>query len=229
MSEDRFEDLLGPYLLGGLSTEEEREMEAHLRRCPRCQTELEEVRRAHDSLLQAAATGAPPPDLKGWVLARARGEARDEGGNGARAGRKLWIAAAAAALLVAAVLGVGVLRAVVGDPSEGLPLTATSAAPGASGELRGEEIGQNLRVELEVRGLPELQEGEYYEMWYARKDGTRISCGTFDVSPGGDATVIMSAPTHSVSYPEVEVTREPADGDPTTSGDEMLVGDLRDA
>lgn len=225
---------MGPYVLGELSAEEEREVVAHLRRCPRCREELEEVRQAHN-LLREAAGGGPPPDLKGWVLARARGEAEGETGGEARddtagrSGRRLWVVAAAAALLVAALLGVGVFRTVAGGPSEGLPLTATAAAPGASGELRGEEVGENLRVELEVRDLPRLREGEYYEMWYAREDGGRISCGTFDVGSGGDATVGMSAPAHSVSYPEVEITREPYDGDPTTSGKPVLVGDLRDA
>lgn len=223
MSEDRFGDLLGPYVLGELSAGEERALEDHLRQCPRCRAALEEIRRAHGALRGAAATDAPPPDLKGWVLARARGEARNEPAGG----RRLRILAAAAALLVAAALGVGVFRTVTGPPG-GLPLTATAAAPGASGELRGETVGENLSVELEARDLPRLRGDEYYEMWYARRDGTRISCGTFDVDPGGDATVRMSAPTHSVSYPEVEVTREPADGDPTTSGDVVLTGELRD-
>jgi hypothetical protein len=31
-----------------------------------------------------------------------------------------------------------------------------------------------------------------------------------------------------VSYPEIEVTREPDDGDPGSSGVKVLVGDLRE-
>ena len=34
MSEDRFEMLLGPYVLGELTDEEERELERHLEECP---------------------------------------------------------------------------------------------------------------------------------------------------------------------------------------------------
>ncbi len=33
MSEDRFGDLLGPYVLGELTPEEERELERHLEEC----------------------------------------------------------------------------------------------------------------------------------------------------------------------------------------------------
>lgn len=221
MSEHRFGELLGPYVLGELSAEEEREVDEHLHRCPRCRAELEDVRRAH-VLLRTAATAAPPPDLKEWVLARVSGESVSGGG------RRRWVLASAAALLVATVLGIGIFRATVDDTSEGLPLTATAAAPGASGELRGDEVGKNLRVELVVRNLPELREGEYYEMWYAKEGDGRISCGTFRVGPGGDAAVSMSAPVSAVSYPEIEVTREPDDGDPDASGDTILIGSLRD-
>jgi anti-sigma-K factor RskA len=220
MSEDRFGDLLGPYVLGELSAEEEREVDDHLRRCLRCRAELEDVQQAH-VLLRTAATAAPPPDLKEWVLARVSGESVSGGG------RRRWVLASAVALLVAAVLGIGIFRATV-DTSEDLPLTATAAAPGASGELRGDEVGKNLHVELVVRNLPELREGEYYEMWYTKEGDGRISCGTFRVGPGGDAAVSMSAPVSAVSYPEIEVTREPDDGDPDASGDTILIGSLQD-
>jgi anti-sigma-K factor RskA len=225
MSEDRFGNLLGPYVLGQLSADEEREVDEHLRGCPRCRTELEDVRQAH-VLLRRAAAIAPPPDLKEWVMAQASGEAGGESAAGR--GRRLWVAVSAAALLVAVVLGIGIFLTTVGDTSEGLPLTATAAAPGASGELRGEEVEENLRVELVVRNLPTLRKHEYYEMWYAREGKGRVSCGTFRVGPSGDATVSMSAPASAVAYPEIEVTREPDDGNPEASGDTVLVGNLRD-
>jgi hypothetical protein len=87
-----------------------------------------------------------------------------------------------------------------------------------------EEVGENLQVKLEVRGLPKLKEGEYYEMWYYAEDGGRISCGTFRVGPEGDTTVNLTAPATAKHYPEIEITREPDDGDPGASGDEVLKG-----
>ncbi len=89
-------------------------------------------------------------------------------------------------------------------------------------------MGENFRVELEVRGLPKLRKDEYYEMWYAKESGRRISCGTFRAQPGATTTVNLTVPVNAVSYPKIEVTREPDDGNPGASGQEVLVGDLRD-
>jgi anti-sigma-K factor RskA len=221
VSEDRFEELFGSYLLHQLTAQEEHELERHLAGCPRCRDELERVRQTH-ALLGELAASEPPPELKDRVLAHARGEAPTRFGSG----WKLWVPAAAA-LLVAGVLGIGLFAAITGGSSSGVPLTATAAAPGASGELRGEKVGENLRVELEVEGLPELREHEYYEMWYATEDGERISCGTFRAQPEGRTTVNLTAPALATSYPVIEVTREPDDGDPAASGKKILVGDLR--
>lgn len=221
MSEDRFEELLGPYLLHQLTAEEEYELERHLEGCPRCRDELERVRQTH-ALLGELAANELPPELKGRVLAHARGEASARSGSRWR----LWVPAAAA-LLVAGILGIGLFAAISGDSSSGVPLTATALAPGARGELRGEKVGENLRVELEVEGLPELRKHEYYEMWYATEDGQRISCGTFWAQPEGRTTVTLTAPALATSYPVIEVTREPDDGDPAASGKKVLVGDLR--
>jgi anti-sigma-K factor RskA len=220
VSEDRFENLLGPYVLGELTDAEEQELERHLEACATCREDLDEVRHAHGAL-QTAVDG-PPPELKDWVLARARNEPR----HSPAAGWKLWLPAAAV-LLVAAVLGFGLLRTVSG-PSDGLALSATSAAPQAGGELRGEQVGQNLKVELEAWGLPEPHGGEHYEMWYARAGGGRISCGTFYAQADGHTTVNMSAPASAVAYPEVEITLEPDDGNPGSSGRVVLKGSLRD-
>jgi hypothetical protein len=38
----------------------------------------------------------------------------------------------------------------------------------------------------------------------------------------------MSAPVSAVAYPEIEITQEPDDGDPTSSGKVVLKGSLRD-
>lgn len=55
-NKDRFEELLGPYLLGELSGEEEGELERHLQECPRCRDELERLRQTHTLLGELAAS-----------------------------------------------------------------------------------------------------------------------------------------------------------------------------
>jgi anti-sigma-K factor RskA len=220
MTEDRFEELLGPYLLGELSVEEEHELELHLEECSGCRGELARTRQTHD-LLRGLAAGGPPPELKDRVLAQAGGETPVR----SRGGWRPWVPAAA--LLVVAVLGAGLLWTVTRDASNGIPLTATVPASEGGGQISGEMEEGNLEIELVVWGLPELRKGEYYELWYAKEDGGRISCGTFRAQQGEQTTVNLTAPANAVSYPEIEVTREPDDGDPGSSGEKVLIGDLR--
>ena len=220
MAEDRFEELLGSYVLGELTVEEKRELEHHLAECPECRHQLDRARQTHNILRQLAAT-EPPAQLKGQVLAQMRGEPPVYS-------RGWWIwASAAAALIVVAVLGVGLLRAIGGDASAGVPLAATALAPEAGGEIRVKEVGENFRVELEVWGMPKLKEDEYYEMWYYAEGDGRISCGTFRAGPEGHTTVNLTAPATARNYPEIEITRELDDGDPRASGEEVLEGNLR--
>jgi anti-sigma-K factor RskA len=237
VTEDHFDELLGPYLLGELSVEEERELERHLVECPGCRRELDHARQAHD-LLRQLATNELPPALKGKLLAQAKSEIPGSS-------RMLYWASAAAVLLIVAVVGAGLLQTITDDSLSRVPLAATALAPDASGQVRVEEVGENLQVKLEVRGMPELQKNQYYEMWYYAEngerntaedddpnnaeDGGRISCGTFRVGPEGRTTVNLTAPASSRHYPEIEITREPDDGDPGSSGEEVLEGRLRSA
>jgi anti-sigma-K factor RskA len=223
VAEDRFRELLGPYVLGELTAEEERELEHHLEECAGCRSDLNQVWQTNVRLREEAAIGLPP-DLKGRVLAQAMSETPPRSGVRWR----FWVSAAAA-LLVVAVLGIGLLLSFLDDSSAGLPLTATALAPEASGVVRGELAAENIRIELEVRGLPQLGEDEYYEMWYAREDGGRISCGAFRTAPEGQTTVNFTTPLNARDYPEIERTREPDNGDPASSGEKVLEGDLRDA
>ena len=43
-------------------------------------------------------------------------------------------------------------------------LASTVLAPDGAGEIRLREAGENVEIELEVRGLPEPREDEYYEL-----------------------------------------------------------------
>ena len=138
----------------------------------------------------------------------------------------LW-GSAAAALLLVAILGVGLFREITGDPATAVSLTATELAPEAGGEVQVEEVGKNFQVELEVWDMPELEDNEYYEMWYYAEGDGRISCGTFRVGAEGHTTVNLTAPTTARDYREIEITRELDDGNPRASSEEILEGNFR--
>ena len=237
MDEHRARELLGPYLLGGLSGEEKRELEERLDSCPEFQRELDELRKAHEFLNEPSYS--PPPELKERILAQAAGE--EESTNGAdgldrvtRRRRRLVKGVAAplvaAGLLVAAFLLGGMLSEGLpypGGPDESVALSPTGLAPGSGGELRVAGSGSNYDVELEVWGLPEPEEDGHYELWFVGGDG-RMSAGTFRVAPEGRTSVSLSVPSTARSYQNVGITREPGDGDPMPSGEKVLGAQLSD-
>lgn len=211
----RFEELLALRLLGELGHGEERELERHLAVCPQCREEAGALRLVHDEL--SGASVPTPPHLKDRVMANLP--------------RRRWRvpgSLAAAALLVALLLG-GVYAQFFGgtDTLAGeASLSPTELASGASGAVRLEETGSNLRVKLDVFGLPRLRSDEYYELWFVEGD-ERISGGGFTVDNEGRATVTMNAPSAADEYPAVGITREKSPGDPRPSSTKVLGGDLR--
>ena len=215
------EELLGPYVLDELGPEETQQFERHLEGCPGCREEVAVLRLAHRDM--AAASVAPPPDLRARVL-------NDPPRHGLR-GSRLGALAAAAIILVALTSAGGALYAgILAPPATAAALSPTGLAPKASGELKLEAgSADNARVRLEVSGLPELRSGEYYELWFVGEDGQRISGGGFTVDQEGRATVGLNAPGAARGYPSVGITLEESPGDPRPSPDKVLGGDLRDA
>lgn len=240
MDESRARELLGPHLLGGLSPEEERELEEHLGSCSECRRELAKLREAHEFLNEPSY--APPPQLKERVLSQAhdtvgeetfQAHVRHRARSRSSLGRRRSLKRATAPLVAAGLLLAGFLLGGIlpeglpslGEPDDGVALSATDLAPGSGGELRLSQIGSNYEVELEVWGLPEPEGEEHYELWFVTDEG-RTSAGTFRVSPEGRTSVSLSVPSNADTYQNVGITREPADGDPMPSGDKVLGAEL---
>jgi hypothetical protein len=216
-------NLLGPYVMGALGPEEEREVEEHLESCPQCREEVADLRLAHERLTDLANLGETPPlELKDRVLTTGmpRGGTR----------RRVPLVAAAAVLCVLAVLGVlysaGVLTP---DEVASANLEATDLAPRAGGELRVREEDPNAQAELEVWGLPRPEPNQYYELWFG-EEGGRVSAGTFTVDEGGQETVYMTVPEDASGYDQVGITLEEFPKEPRMSAAKpVLVGELEES
>jgi hypothetical protein len=208
-------DLLGPYVMGALGPEEEREVERHLEECAPCREEASYLRVAHERLADLAnATETPPQELKSRVL---RGMPRRET-------RRVSLAAAAAVLCVLAVLGVLYSSGFFGqDEVAQATLKPTDFAPGAGGELQVREDNPNAQAELEVWGLPRPGRDEYYELWFGEAGG-RVSAGTFTVDARGRETLYMSVPREASGYQQVGITLEKFPREPRMNSAKVVLG-----
>jgi hypothetical protein len=212
-------DLLGPYVMGALGPEEEREVEEHLEGCTPCTEEARDLRLAHERMVDLAnTTDIPPPELKGRVLL---GMPRHQARRGS-------LVAAAAVLGILAVLGVLLYTSGLfgGDQVASATLEPTDLAPGAGGELQVREDDPNARAELEVWGLPRPGPDEYYELWFG-EEGGRVSAGTFTVGAQGRETLYMSVPEEASDYQQVGITLEKFPEEPRLSDAKpVLIGEL---
>ncbi|HZF56857.1 MAG TPA: anti-sigma factor [Rubrobacter sp.] len=216
-------NLLGPYVMGALGTQEERMVEDHLAGCENCREEERDLRLAHEHLADLAyVTEAPPPELKNRVVTRMPHEIPR------RESRRVppW-AAVAAALCVLALLGVFFASGVsdlFAPETATTTLRPTELAPDAGGELRIESSSANTQAELEAWDLPPLEEGEYYELWFGKENG-RVSGGTFTVDEGGRVTCYVTVPAETVGdYQRVGITRERFPVEPRMEDAKVVLG-----
>ena len=216
----RVRDLLGPYLLGALERAEASEVEEHLEACDECSEEARGLRSAHERLADfASISEEPPPELKDRIMA----------GTPSRLSRRVpFLAAAAAALCVLAVLGILYATGMIGQEEvAAAELEPTELAPKAGGELRVSEDDPNARAELEVWGMPRCSENEYYELWFGKESG-RMSAGTFKVDADGRVTLYTSVPEGAGEYPRVGITLEKFPEEPRMSSAKVvLAGELK--
>ncbi len=139
-------------------------------------------------------------------------------------------AAAFSALLVLAV-GIGVGTQLGGDgatsddPAQTLALqTIGEEVPaGASGEvLLTGDAGDQLT--LDVSGLEQTGDREFYEFWLLGDEGELVSLGSFRVEPDGNSQIDVPLPVNPEKYSYFDVSIEPENGSPDHSGRSVLRG-----
>lgn len=144
-----------------------------------------------------------------------------------------WLATAAA---VVTALAVGTATDLwPGRGEERAPVefeAALQAVTGGQAQVTGTKVGIGRIVTLRSDDLPILPTGEFYEVWFVGPgDGpaqrNRISAGTFHPDDQGRTDVELTAAVDPAKYPEISVTAEPGDGDPTPSASEVLRAPVR--
>ena len=202
---------------------------------PQERAELDELR----TLLETpAAWVQPDPGLEDRVVSavarEAEAERASETGQVAHAARRrfslgaLWrrrpvialggLATAAAAIVVALVIA---LNANSSKPLQfAMVVTGTPLAPGAHGSATLTKTESGWRIELKATGLPHLANGRYYQAWLKNSAGILVPIGTFNDAQ--NVTLWSGAPV--TQFRTFSVTRQLANGNPTSSGQRVLVG-----
>lgn len=204
-------------------------------------TERAELDRVRGLLADPAAWAEPDPGLQERVVAAianaepAAGDPAEEQASPTPTGhradviplrpRRRWYALVGAAAAVVLAVGVAVGLTVRGDSSAefAATLTGTELAQAASGEVTMTRTQSGWEIHMQAEGLPRRDHGAYYEAWLKNEAGQLVAIGTFN-----DAhDVTLWAGISPSSHPTITVTRQLANGDPASSGNVVLTGNAQ--
>ena len=222
--------LSGAYALNALSAEEAEQFRRHLEACPACSQEVRELQQAAATMGTSEAV-APPAYLKSRVLTAAdrtpQLPPQTTRGNVIEVPRHRWgtrflLAAAAAVVIVAGVIGIsqigddgsgeqqslladGVVRVFEAEDAQ----TATMETENGGRISVAASPGLN-QMAVDTDELPPLDDQHVYQLWAVR-DGGMESVGVLEPEKGA----YMDMPTPDT---EVAITVEPRGGSeqPTT-------------
>jgi anti-sigma-K factor RskA len=198
---------------GSLDPNRRAELEERVASSPELADLLAEQRRAV-TLLQGAAAEVEAP-----VALRERIEA-PRAVRRPPPRRRLVAIGSAAAVALAVVAVLAVLRTGTQGEQFRAALASTSLAPGAAGEATLTKTSSGWRIELDATGLPRRADGQFYEAWLRSPAGVLVPIGTFNEG----RKVTLWAGVSPKDFPTLTVTRERADDDQASSGEKVLVG-----
>jgi anti-sigma-K factor RskA len=212
-------DIAG-WALGALDGEDSQAFGEHLQSCKACQAAVAEFEAVAEALKQPAPDVEPPADLRARTIAAVQHAAMaamrpekspakaSHGWHRHGTGRFLPVltAVAAAAVTAGAFLGAQIFQAA--------PAVAASyhlaARPGqiGSGTAVARDVHGGYEIQLTVKDLPELAQGQFYECWYqgpASSAGQQlVSGGTFSTG-NGTVTMLTAAPPGEFRVMEITV------------------------
>ncbi len=145
----------------------------------------------------------------------------------------------AAGGLACVALGLGIGAAVFGG-GEPAPTVASTSAPtptpvrqvslqrlgnapeSAEGLARVFATSTGDTLDVKVAGMPPLAPGSFYELWALGTKGRMVSLGNITVDANGRGATSVRMPVALSQFPILDISVEPADGNPTHSGSSML-------
>jgi anti-sigma factor RsiW len=226
-------EALPAYALGSMEEAEARVVSEHLDSCYRCREELSAFQMSSDQLGFLVPDVEPSSELKVRLMERIQGINRPRPEPAQRLSRRLLPAWTLAGLLLIVALAVSNLLLwqrinnleVLAGPRgmRAIALQNTDVAAEASGFVVLSADGQN--GVLVVDHLPQLDPQREYQLWLER-DTRSESGAVFSVDEKGYRGVRIEAAESLLLYSTVRITIEPAGGNSSPSGEQVLGGSL---
>ncbi len=132
------------------------------------------------------------------------------------------VATAAAALVALAAFGLGRVTAGGDDAADGRVVDLPALEGAGSGTAEISADGDMMTVRL--ADLAPSASGEFYELWLLNSPEDLISVGSIRVPASGAVEVTLPVPLRPERYRFLDLSVEPADGDPAHSGQSVLRG-----
>jgi anti-sigma-K factor RskA len=137
-------------------------------------------------------------------------------------------AAVAVAAVVAGAFVIG--RSTAPGPalrgSQALATLAPLDDSGVRGDAHVARSGAARVIRLHLKDLKGLTAGEYYELWLGNADGRMIGLASFAPRTDGSVDVTVPLPVETSGFSFVDVSLEPADGNPAHSALSIARGPL---
>ena len=138
------------------------------------------------------------------------------------------VAAGLALLLLAIGVGAGRLLDTGGGPDRGRVVALDPVEP-AGGSAHGTAtiLAHGGRARFVVRGLKPSANGGFYELWLMNSADDLVSLGSFRVPASGNAVVTVPLPADPDGFAALDISAEPADGNPAHSASSVLRAPLK--
>ena len=224
------------WVLGALDPDDLAAFEEHLQHCEQCQAEAAEFAPVGEGLKFAAPAVEPPADLELKTVSavqyaamaqwrtepRSRPEPVQKPGWAGRASRwwhlhwtnhLLSVVTALGAAVVTAAAFIGVQLSQIAAPAV-VASFDLKAQPGQHGSAvaAARKVTGGYAIQLTVKNLPKLRNGQFYECWYAGQNNRPgnpelITAGTF---AGRNGTFSMWSAADPAKFKTMQITAEQA-------------------
>jgi len=237
-----FRENIPAYAIGALDADDIAALEAHLKTCDSCRTELAEYRQLSESLLTAVPPKQPPARLRKQLQNRLPSAQKKTRPAWNWSFNQMAVGAALILLLTMNVYSIGQLLSLQSTQTQlsrqiriGQTVMSMLSYPTTerlainSDNVVGSLLLDRDRniVALIVWNMPELPESETYQIWLIDAQDQRVSAGLFQADSGLSYTTQIVFPKQNLSgFTGVGVTVEPAGGSDQPTGERILKVDF---